>query len=151
MARIQAVKASEDYALRLSALAEHTQEAVTAAIEAGAGILADAMRSGYTGGLSRNSTGQMLGSMGITPVKLDRNGFWNAKVGFEGYDLRRSRRWPKGVPNQLKARVLESGTRDGRIQKHETIKKALRANQAKIQEAMERELDTYFEKYLGGI
>lgn len=151
MARIRAVKASEDYALKLNRLAEHTQEAVTKAIEAGAGVLANAMRAGYEGSLGPDSTGQMLDHMGITPVKIDRNGFWNAKIGFDGYDVRKTRKWSKGIPNQLKARVLESGTKDGRIKKHEIIKKALRANRDRVEKAMEEELDQYFEKYLGGI
>ena len=151
MARIQAIKASEDYALRLNALGEHTEDAVTAAIRAGSDILADAVRKGFEGVLKRNSdgemensTGQMMEHMGITPVKMDRDGWWNAKIGFHGYDVRKTRKWSRGVPHQLKARVLESGTKDGRIQGHEVIKKA-------VQKAMQKELDTYFEKYMGGI
>jgi len=107
------------------------------------------MRRDYEAILGPDSTGQMLESMGITPVKMDKNGWWNAKIGFDGYDARKSKRWPKGVPNQLKARVLESGTKDGRIKKHEIIKKALRANRDRVEKAMEEELDKYFEKYLG--
>jgi len=151
MAKIKGIQASEEYALRLSQLGEHTEEAVTAAIRAGAGIMADAVRKGYGGVLGKSSTGQMLANMGITPVKQDRNGFWNAKIGFQGYDVRKTRKWSKGVPHQLKARVLESGTKDGRVRKHEVIKKAVRANQGAVQEAMQKELDKYFEKYMGGI
>ena len=151
MARVRGIQVAEEYALRLSGLANHTEEAVTAAIQKGAGILADAMRRDYEAILGPDSTGQMLESMGITQVKMDKNGWWNAKIGFDGYDARKSKRWPKGVPNQLKARVLESGTKDGRIKKHEIIKKALRANRDRVEKAMEEELDQYFEKYLGGI
>lgn len=89
----------------LSDLGELTESVAFEAVQDAAGIVADEVR----GNLERNlagsihSTGDLESSLGITPVDVDKNGKINARVGFHGYDS-------KGVPNQLKARVMESGS-----------------------------------------
>lgn len=35
---------------------------------------------------------------------------YNVKIGFDGYNNIRSKRWPQGQPNQMVARAIESGT-----------------------------------------
>lgn len=94
--------AGEEFALRLASLGDDTEEIAKKAIKEGAGILADAVRANLERVVSDKATGQAAASLGITPIKKDNGGYWNAKVGFDGYDS-------KGVPNQLKMRVLESG------------------------------------------
>lgn len=102
MARI-AFSSGNDYALKLSKLATNSEEIAKKAIYEGAGILADQIKKNLEGVLSDEATGELVDSFGVTPIEQDSDGNWNAKVGFDGYDS-------DGVPNQLKARALESGT-----------------------------------------
>ena len=88
----------EDYMLRLEKLADRSEETIKMAIYEGAGTLTDQIRENLEANLSgsEQSTGALEASLGISPVIQDRDGVWNAKIGFDGYD-------EKGVPNQLKA------------------------------------------------
>jgi len=106
MARI-IFMASEDFVLKLSKFETQFDETAKKAIQAGADIIADKIKSNLEEVLSEEATGQLVASFGITPIKKDRDGNWNAKVGFDGYDS-------NGVANQLKARVLESGSKKKR-------------------------------------
>ena len=48
--------------------------------------------------------------MGITPTGIDFDGNTNIKIGFDGYGKMPTKKYPKGVPNQLLARAVESGS-----------------------------------------
>jgi len=102
MARVT-MYAGEDYALRLSKMATDSEEIAKKAIYEGSKIVADKIKSNLEGVLSPEATGDLLESFGVTPITKNKDGDWNAKIGFDGYDK-------KGVANQLKARVIESGT-----------------------------------------
>ena len=93
--------AVEDFALMLSKLDTNADMIAKKAIYEGAGILADEINKNLKRVLSDDATGEMAKSFGIAPIKNNYEG-WDTKLGFEGYDS-------KGTPNQLKARVLESG------------------------------------------
>ena len=95
--------AGDDFALALSRLSTQSDEIAKKAIYEGAKVVADKIKSNLEGVLSSGATGDMLASFGVTPIERDSSGNWNAKIGFDGYDS-------KGVANQLKARVLESGS-----------------------------------------
>ena len=96
-------KAGDDFALKLSRLSTESNRIAKQAIYAGAKVVADEIKSNLEGALSPEATGDLVDSFGITTISRDRDGNWNAKLGFDGYDR-------NGVPNQLKARALESGT-----------------------------------------
>ena len=113
--------AGEDFALALSRLETGSEEIAKKAIYAGASIIADKIKSNLEGVLSGEGTGDMLDSFGVTPIDRDSSGNWNAKIGFDGYDS-------KGVANQLKARVIESGT--SKKQKHPFVRPAVNATKA---------------------
>lgn len=132
-------KAGDEYALKLSRLSRSYEETAKKAIYAGAGIVADKIHENLEGVLSDESTGQLEASFGITPILQDKNGDWNAKVGFDGYDS-------KGVPNQLKARALESGTSTQR--KRPFVAPAVRATRKAAQQAMGKVIDEEFEKQM---
>lgn len=92
-----------DYALKLSRLATQSDEIAKKAIYEGSKIIADQIKENLQSVLSEEATGELVDAFGVTPIERDSDGNWNAKVGFDGYDS-------QGVPNQLKARALESGT-----------------------------------------
>ena len=134
-----AFKAGEDYALKLSKIADGSDAIAKKAIYAAAGIVADKIKDNLEHVLSPYATGDMSDSFGISPIGTDKNGDWNTKLGFDGYDS-------KGVPNQLKARVLESGS--SREAKRPFVRPALNAtkNQAKME--MEKIIDEEIKKYM---
>ena len=95
--------AGDEFALALSRLETQSDEIAKKAIYEGAKVVADKIKSNLEAVLSSDASGDMLASFGVTPIEKDSSGNWNAKIGFDGYDS-------KGVANQLKARVLESGS-----------------------------------------
>lgn len=103
------------------------KEAAERILNAGLNIAADQVRAELERVQSDEATGQLLESLGITPIKMDRDGNWNGKVGFDGYDR-------NGVPNQLKARVMESGT--SKRKKRPFIRPAINKCRKSAEEAM---------------
>lgn len=117
------IQGLDEYVAKLSKLGSNTAAIAKRAVRAGANPVADEVRNGleknirdpgYAGldpdggifGVKPNygkSTGDLLNSLGVSPPDIDKNGVYNCKIGFSGYDR-------KGVPNALKARAMESGT-----------------------------------------
>lgn len=135
------VMAGEEYALKLSRLAEASEETAKKAVYAGAGVVADEINAKLSAVLSPKSTGAMAASFGVTPISRDSDGVWNAKIGFDGYDK-------KGVPNQLKARAMESGT--STQPKHPFVRPAVNASRQKAEAEMARVVDEEIKKLMNG-
>lgn len=134
------VKGLDEYLRRLETLEQSkAEEIIEEAVEDGADIVADKVRGNLNRVLSGTSTGALQGSLGITPVD-NRDGFINAKVGFDGRDS-------KGTPNALKASVLEYGSR--RQPARPFMKPAQSATRstvkAKMKETIERKIESYME------
>lgn len=130
-------KAGEDYAIKLSKLATNSEEIAKKAIYEGANIVADEIKKNLKGVLSDEATGDLVESFGVTPIKRDSSGNWNAKVGFDGYDR-------NGVANQLKARVLESGTSTKK--KKPFVRPAINKTRKQVVKKMEDVIDREIEK-----
>ena len=133
----------EDYCLKLSTLAAGSEEIAKKAVYAAADIVTDKIRENLEANLAgrEQSTGALAASLGITPIQTDRDGFINAKIGFDGYD-------EKGVPNQLKARVMESGS--SKVQKRPFVRPAVNATKKAAQDAMQKVVDEELEKIMKG-
>lgn len=136
-----AIKTSEKFMLRLSGLATGSEEIAKKAIHEGAKVVADKMHANLLQALagSKTSTGDLEASFGITPIKQDKNGNWNAKIGFHDVDR-------KGVPNQLKARALESGT--SKQQAKPFVRPAINAARQQAMDAMDKTLDEEIKKQM---
>ena len=130
-------KAGDDYALRLSQLATDSEVIAKKAIYAGADVIADKIKSNLEGILSSEATGELVDSFGVTPIEKDSSGNFNAKIGFDGYDS-------KGVANQLKARVIESGT--STKQKHPFVRPAVNATKKQAVARMGEIIDEEIKK-----
>lgn len=125
MARIS-FKKGDEYALKLSKFAAGADEVAKKAIHAGANIVADRMKAGIKSlptekfrylrdgdkfrGVTESQKKDLEESFGITPIAKDKNGDLNAKLGFDDYGSFPTKKYPKGVPNQLLARAVESGS-----------------------------------------
>lgn len=131
--------AGEEFALALSHLATQSDEIAKKAIFEGAHIIADKIKSNLEGVLSKEATGELVASFGVTPITRDKNGDWNTKIGFDGYGT-------DGVANQLKARVLESGTSDERQPKRPFVRPAVNATRKQVVEKMGQVIDEEIKK-----
>lgn len=100
--RSDTFKPLEKFEIALSKIGDEMEEIAKKAIYAGAAIIADKMKVNLENVISDDSTGQLVASMGITPIS-NKDSEWSAKVGFDGYNT-------EGVAFQLIARVIESGT-----------------------------------------
>jgi len=138
MARIS-FKNGDDYALKLSRLATGSEEIAKKAIYQGAKVVADKIKSNLEGVLSPEATGDLVDSFGVTPISRDKDGNWNAKIGFDGYGR-------DGIANQLKARVLESGST--RQQKRPFVRPAVNATKKQAIEAMRKVIDEETKKMM---
>lgn len=103
----------------------------SAALYEGAGVVADAIRNA-----TPQDSGDLADSIGIAEFDKDGDKVSTA-IGFSGYD-------EKGVPNIVKARVLEHGRVDssGRtVAKHPFIRNAVRKAKQKALNAMQKRFE----------
>ena len=74
----------------LTALGDRMDSVIEEALEAGGEVLLSAARKNLSGAIGSKpsvlsdhvSTGELLGSLGLSPVKIDNSGIANIKVGF---------------------------------------------------------------------
>lgn len=132
------IKGVDEYARQLSKLGKMSVEISKDVVMAGAQPVADEIRKGLEANLqgSEYSTGDLLGSFGITPPGVDDKGNTNTKIGFDGYDS-------KGVANQLKARAMESGS--SRQKKKPFVRPAVNRSKKKALEEMQKKFDEEIE------
>jgi len=119
-------KAGDEWALKLSRLAAQSDEISKKAIFSGAKLVADKIKSDIRAlpeekyrklkqgekftGITKLQKKDLIESFGVTPIDRNRDGDWNAKIGFDGYGSIPTKKYPKGLPNQLLARSIESGS-----------------------------------------
>lgn len=93
-------------------MAKVVADKVRANIEALPAVSNEANIATYREGYSRLSEPEkqgLLDGFGISPMQND-NGFVNVKLGFDGYNSIKTKKYPNGEPNALIARVTESGS-----------------------------------------
>ena len=136
------IRTSEELIRKLEKLSgEQTDEAAKRAVYVGAGFMAEKVKESLRGVVSEKATGDLEKSLGITPIKLNRDGDWAAKIGFSGYDR-------KGTSNILKARILESGSSKQR--KRPFVSPAVKRWKAETEKRMAQEAETSIDKRLEG-
>ena len=99
------------YRDQLQDILKHVPKMINASIYDGAGVLAEAVQAEITG-LSELEAVQRDGlhdGLGIARFWQEK-GATVTKIGFEGYNRKITKRWPKGQPNAMIARSLIRGT-----------------------------------------
>lgn len=87
MARMQ-VKMPEEFLLKISRLAEQTDVILPKVLEAGGEVVVMKVKDNLRLVIGRNtkypseSSGELIGALGLSPAKIDKNGNYNVKVGF---------------------------------------------------------------------
>lgn len=161
MAKME-IRGFDELELQLSKLAN--PEISKEVVKAGAQPVADQIRKNLQGlpedkfrylnkdevfiGVPKQQKKDLLDSMGITPPDINFDGNANIKVGFDGYGSMPTRKYPKGVPNQLLARAVESGSSVRK--KTPFIRRG--ANKAKglAESEMQKKLDEHIEVIMKG-
>lgn len=93
-------------------MAKVVADKVRANIEALPAVSNEANIATYREGYSRLSEPEkqgLLDGFGVSPLQ-DDSGYRNVKLGFDGYNSVKTKKYPQGHPNALIARVTESGS-----------------------------------------
>lgn len=160
MAKIE-FKGIDNYAKALETIREEMPGILGDAIYAAADIVADEIRKNISGipvqagkrkarekstGISAPAKGGMLSSLGIAKMQND-GGVYNVKIGFDGYNSVKTKKYPQGQPNAMIARSVEGGTSFRAA--HPFVELAVRKTRKAAQQAMERILDEKTKKIMG--
>lgn len=150
----------DEYIYKLDQMHANTEEMIGRSIFPGAAIVTDAIRAGIEGipeapshyakgqktGLTRAQKQGLLDGLGIAVMRND-GGFLNVKVGMDGYNSTVTKRWPKGQPNALIIRALESGTSFQARQP--VIAPAIRSSRNAAIQKMKEQFDEETRKVMG--
>ena len=154
----------DDYVVELNKLADNTDAIIGHAVHDGAGLVADAVRGNlaalpavpdgvgahaYKAGtgvpLTETTKQGLLDGFGISKIQR-KNGYHHVKLGFDGYNNLKTRKFPKGQPNVLIARSLEFGSSISR--KHPFVKPAVAATRGACERKMAEIIDQEIEKLM---
>ena len=150
----------DEYIYKLDQMHANTEEMIGRSIFPGAAIVTDAIRAGIEGipeapshyargmktGLTASQKAGLLDGLGIAVMRND-GGFLNVKVGMDGYNNTVTKRWPKGQPNALIIRALESGTSFQARQP--VIAPAIRSSRNTAIQKMKEQFDEETRKVMG--
>lgn len=129
-------KMPDEFLDRLSQLGTRTDEIIPKVLEAGGEVALDKVRSQLHAVLSEQSSGQLESNLGLSPAKMDKNGNFNVKVGFDEYRQ-------DGSSNAMVANIIEFGKHGQppkpflKPAKTASRKPAIEAMKAKLEEEIE--------------
>lgn len=136
------------------------QEEVSAckrAVYAGAGVFSDALRASvlalpvdspeYRRNIGQNPINvisetlknELADSIGISKIEVDDNGAVTNAISFNGYSSIKTDAYPNGIPMQMVARSIESGSSVRR--KFPFIRNTFNKNKSAIEAAIKNELE----------
>lgn len=129
------IKMPDDFLERLSRLGGRADDVAEQVLEAGGEVVLEAVKSKLASAVGKGtkyksrSTGELKGAIGLSPVKLDRDGNHNVKIGF-------SEPHSGGVTNAQLANMIEYG-KSGQAARP-FLKPAKTASKAACMDAMRR-------------
>jgi HK97 gp10 family phage protein len=136
-------KLPEDFLLKVSTLAEKTDEIIPKVLKEGGEVVKAKVKSnlqtviGNDTKLPSRSTGELIDALGVSPAGIDRNGNYDVKVGFD--EPRND-----GESNAKIANILEYG-KSGQPAKP-FLKPAKTASRNACIDTMKRKLDEEISK-----
>ncbi len=148
----------DNYIKQLNKLQQSTKDGVVGkTVYDGAAVVADSVRRAIQalpvgdgrardGGLVDTVTlpqkAGLLDGLGISRME-DDNGFVNVKLGFAGYNSTRTEKYPRGQPNALIARAVNSGTTFRKKTKFvdKAVNSAKKAAESAMDAACSREIE----------
>lgn len=153
---LQVGKGLNEYLSMLGNLEMTAPDTVGRAIYAGADIVADAIKErikdlpiddnpqqGAITGIRTIQKNGLLDGFGIAKKQTD-NGYVNVKLGFDGYNKLKSKKYPNGQPNSMIARTFEAG--NSFTKKIPFVGPAVRATKAQAEAKMQEIVDMEIRK-----
>lgn len=107
------IKIPDEFLLKVSKLAEKTDEVIPKVLEAGGAVVLPKVKSNLQAVVGSNtkyksrSTGELVDALGVTSPKQDRDGNFNIKIGFA--EPRKNTGKAQNVSNAMLANILEYG------------------------------------------
>jgi hypothetical protein len=164
MAKMTVGNGITDYLAQLGNLEFSTSAVIGKSVYQGAKIVADGIREEIKSlpvvpddseerrsqrGTKRNPTQTeidgLLDGLGVAKMRND-SGFHNVKIGMDGYNANVTEKYPKGKPNAMIARSIESGTTF--MRKNAFITRAVRKTRKQAENAMQEEVDKQINKIM---
>lgn len=142
MARVS-FKMPEDFLLKISTLADKTDEIIPIVLKEGGEVVAEKVKQNLQAVIGKDtkhdsrSTGELVEALGVTPAGIDKNGNHNVKVGFD--EPRKD-----GESNAKIANIIEYG-KSGQPAKP-FLKPAKSSSRKACIETMKRKLDEEISK-----
>lgn len=150
MAKFTVGKGMDKYIRDLTALATASDEMIERSVYPAAGMVADAVKASIDSiPESMLKPGQREGlraGLGIASFRND-GGFINVKIGMDGYNSRVTAKYPKGQPNAMIARAINSGTSFSG--KYPFIDRAVSRTRAAAEQKMAAEFDKLVAEKMG--
>lgn len=156
----------EDYAMELARLSNGSGKILGKAVYAMADIVANAIREnidemdsspdiegikawkeGRKANLTSSEKKALQDGFGISTMQRT-DGYYNVKLGFDGYDSVKTDSYPKGRPIVMIARSLESGS--SVREKHPFIRPAVNSSKKAALEACQRIIEEEMKNQMGG-
>lgn len=137
------VKLPDDLLKKLSSLGSKTDQIARKALEAGGEVILKKTKANLISVIGKDikyesrSTGQLISALGLSPVKVDKNGNYNIKLGFDEY--RRD-----GTSNAAIANIIEYG-KHGQPAKP-FLTPAKRQSNKEVNETMKRVIEEEIKK-----
>lgn len=156
MAKFTVGKGLDNYIAYLQKINLASEEMIGEAVYDMAKIVADKVRANiealpavsnaaniatFKQGVSRLSEPEkqgLLDGFGVSAMQND-DGYMNVKLGFDGYNKVKTKKYPNGQPNALIARVTNSGS--SYRQKTRFVDKAVSATRKQAEEAGQAKID----------
>lgn len=143
------IKMPEEFLLKVSRLGDQTDAIIEKSLEAGGKIVLDKVRSNLRAVVGKGtkvksrSTGELEGALGLAPVKIDRKGVHNTKIGFNEPRCKqyaaKGKRSYYAITNAMLANVIEYGKHGQPARPF--LKPAKSASRKPCQEAMQQTLE----------
>ena len=106
-----------------------------------------AFKTGKKMRLSEKQKQGLLKSLGVATFEVTTKNI-NTKIGFKDYNDIKTKKYPKGQPNQMIARTLESGS--SYMDKNPFIRRAINKTKKQAEEAMKEAVEERLKKEMEG-
>ena len=160
MATFKVSDGIDNYIRQLQNCADKTENIIKRSAWEGARVVMDAVKAEANGipthgstkgstdvidGLTPTQKAGVIASLGIAHFRQDGN-FLNVKIGSDGYNTVYTKKYPKGQPNAMLIRSLESGT--SFRNPYPFVSRAVSKTRGKSIEAMRKQCDEEVKKIM---
>jgi len=143
----------DEYVAKLGKLGAKSDGVAKRALYDGVGVVGEAIRQAIIAlpydpvrGISHKQKDGLLEGLGYSFMKHPKKGIYYVKIGFDGYNGVRTKKYPNGQPNAMIAAAINSGT--SRRKKTNFIYKAVNKSKQSSLAAMKARFDADIENLM---